>query len=202
MQQARLFSFNDSVLGIGNPLRLLPTVSKDAGRPHPDWGLIHVILLHRPACCNQAVLFVSFLSSMSKDLHLSHPTPTPQAADIHQCPKSCKYSIKFGVSKGRPCGKMCGQCLQLTSEHTCRYGIHREDSRGTRIKEKWDPSTREGFQFVPCIHKTNPVAWPFIPLHLYGQFPAPPRALFGASHYAMVGTSGKAGVSTLTLGDF
>lgn len=48
---------------------------------------------------------------------------------------------------------MCGQCLQLTLEHTCRCGIHREDSWGTWIKEKWDPSTREGSQFVPCIHK-------------------------------------------------
>ena len=39
-----------------------------------------LILQHRPACCNQTVLPVSFFYSMSEDLHLSHPTQTPQVS--------------------------------------------------------------------------------------------------------------------------
>lgn len=43
------------------------------------------------------------------------------------------------------------------------------------------------------------IQWPFTSLHLYCHFSAQPRAQFGPSHYAIMG---KAGASTLTLGDF
>lgn len=126
-----------SVLSIGNPLRLLTTVSKDAGYPHPNWNLVHT---HPPTqtCLLQPKCVACGFTPCPKTFIWVILLKLPRSAAAHQCPKSCKIiSIKFRMSKVRkgylcwPCGRMCGQCLRLTSEHTCRCGIHREDSWGT-----------------------------------------------------------------------
>lgn len=125
-----------SVLSIGNPLSSWLQSLRMLGILIQIETSYTLILQHRPACCNQCVACVS--TPCPKTVIWVILLKLPRSAATHQCPKSCKIlSIKFRMSKVRegylcwPCGRMCGQCLRLTSEHTCRCGIHREDSWGT-----------------------------------------------------------------------
>lgn len=179
------------MLSIGNPLRLLTTVSKEAGHPHPCWKFTRT---HSPAqtCCNQTLLPVSFFYSMSEELHLSHPTQTPQV----RCPKTCKsLSIKLGVSKVReggtwvdPMGRCVGSACGLLRAHLQMWDPQRGFPRDLNKGEIWSVNKRWTLVLVPCIHKGKSSD---LASHLQRHFPALPRAVFGASLYAMVGTLGK-----------
>lgn len=144
------------MLSVRNPLRLLTTVAKEAEHPHPNQKLSHTQL--QQACCNSAVLPASFLYSMS-----SEPSPpnSPGQLPLTDAPNPINH---FPLNW--KCQKTERGVPELTlwedvwaepeayPQHTCRCGIHREDSRGHK-QGRNTICRQEDLVLVPRVHKGN-----------------------------------------------